>query len=676
MKHELILEGLNCAACAAKIEQKLKDTPGYTDVSFSFATKALTITCDKADIIKDVQATVDSIEDGVTVKPQGESDSEEEPVSRVKIVLLIAAAIMFAAAFVMHFFDGMEIPCMILSIAAVLASGYDVMIEGVKSAFKLRLDETTLMTVAVVAAIALGEFTEAAAVTVLFGIGELLEDIAVERSRKSIKKLADVRPDTAVLYENGTTREVPAKDVPIGSVLEIAPHTRIPLDGTVIRGSTTIDASSLTGESEPIYVTEGSELLSGMLNNDRAVLIRTTKAYSDSAATRIVKLVEESAKNKGSGEKLITRFARVYTPAVILLGVLIAVIPSLITGDWALWLKRALVCLVASCPCSIVISVPLAYFAGIGAASKVGMLIKGGKYVEALAKAKCICFDKTGTLTDNKIFVKSVEPLADYSTEEIIRFAASAEAHSAHPIAAAILSYAEEHNISVSELSGYTEIPSRGVSAMDGERLITCEKSAERAGVTVTVNNTPIGVINIGEEIRSEAKGALDELKALGVHGLCMLSGDKAESCKRVADELSISEYYSELLPQDKAERVGALIKEHGSCCFVGDGINDAPVLSRASCGIAMGLGSDAAIESADAVLSSGLLSSLPRAVRLCRSTINTVKGNITFSLLVKALVIVLAAVGAAPLWLAVAADTGVCLLCVANSVRLIKKKI
>ena len=677
MKHELILEGLNCANCAAKIEEKLKNTPGYTDVSFSFATKALSITCDKSDIKDELQAIVDSIEDGVTVKLADENDEEDEdePVSRVKLILLISASVMFAAAFVMHFFEGFEIPCMILSILAAAASGYDVVIDGVKSAVKLRLDETTLMTVAVTAAMALGDFVEAAAVTVLFGIGELLEDKAVEKSRRDIRKLADVRPDTAVIYENGATREVPAASVEIGTVLEIAPHTRIPLDGVIIQGSTTVDSSSLTGESEPVSVTVGSELMSGMLNNDRSVLMRTTKAYADSAATRIVKLVEESAKNKGSGEKMITRFARVYTPAVILLGVLIAVIPSLITGDWALWLKRALVCLVASCPCSIVISVPLAYFAGIGAASKIGMLIKGGRFVEALASPKCFCFDKTGTLTHNDIRVNSVEVIADYSAEEIIRLAASAEAHSSHPIAAAIRAYAKEHDISISELSDYTEIPAKGVSAKDGDRLITCEKSSISGGITVTVDGVMIGAIHLSESVRPEAKSALRKLTDLGAEHIGMLSGDKEENCERVAKELGITHIYGELLPEGKLEQVEKLINEHGSCVFVGDGINDAPVLTRATCGVAMGLGSDAAIESADAVLSSGNLSSLPKAVKLCRSTVNTVRGNIAFSLAVKAAVITLAACGIAPLWLAVAADTGVCLLCVVNSVRLIKKK-
>ena len=675
MKHELVLEGLNCAHCAAKIEQKLIDTPEYSEVQFSFATKALSLNCDKRNIVDDVQALVDSIEDGVTVKPAEECEvnEEAEPENhRLKIILLSVSAVLFVTAFILHFFENTAIPCAILSIISVTLSGYDVVIEGVRSVFKRRLDETTLMTVAVIAAMVLGEFVEAAAVTVLFGVGELLEDRAVEKSRRDIRRLADIRPYTAYLVENGSVHETPAKNVPLGSVLEIPPHTRVPLDGVIVEGSTTVDASSLTGESEPVEVTEGSELLSGMMNQNRTVRIKTTKLYADSAATRIVKLVEDSAKNKGDGEKLITRFARIYTPAVLMLGILIAVIPSLITGDWSLWIHRALVCLVASCPCSIVISVPLSYFAGIGAASRAGMLIKGGKFVEALASARCIAFDKTGTLTDHHISVKEIIPVSDYSDKEILQLAVSVEAQSAHPIAAAIRDAAEAQNISLLELKDHAEISGSGVSASDGAHLYSVTKDSAQNTVALTKDGKVIGRIIISEQTRPEAKDVLAQLRQLKIDRLVMLSGDKNASCNRIADELGISEYHSELLPSDKVDRVERLLRDYGSCCFVGDGINDAPVLTRSDCGIAMGLGSDAAIESADMVLSAESLSALPSAVRICRKTMRTVRANIAFSLCVKALVITLAAFGIAPLWLAVIADTGVCLLCILNAVRLI----
>jgi Cd2+/Zn2+-exporting ATPase len=354
---------------------------------------------------------------------------------------------------------------------------------------------------------------------------------------------------------------------------------------------------------------------------------------------------------------------------------MIALIPSLITGDWATWIHRALVCLVASCPCSIVISVPLAYFAGIGAASKLGMLIKGGRFVETLARTYCIAFDKTGTLTENHISVKEIKSLGNYSAEEILALAASVEAHSAHPIAAAIRSYAEEQHISIRELSDYTEIPARGVGALDGDRIITCGKAKDIGGIVVSVDHEPIGVITLREAIRPEAAGALRDLHSLGVEGLCLLSGDKDENCRYVANQVGTNECYSELLPEDKVEKVKNLRRDYGSCVFVGDGINDAPVLSCSDCGIAMGLGSDAAIESADMVLSSENLLTIPRTIRLCRSTVKTVKANIVLSLSVKAIVIGLAIFGITPLWLAVLADTGVCLVCVLNAVRLIRKR-
>lgn len=600
---------------------------------------------------------------------------EHGETGKVKLILLIISAVLFAAAIVLHLTLGNSIVCTVLSIASAALAGYDVVFDGVRSLFKGRLDETTLMTVAVIAAMALGEFVEGAAVMVLFGIGELLEDKAVEKSRRDIKRLADIRPDKAYIYENGSTREVPAGDVTVGTVLELPPHTRVPLDGVIVKGSTTLDASSLTGEAEPVFACEGTELLSGMMNNDSAVLMKTTKAYSDSAATRIVKLVEESAKNKGVREKLISRFAAVYTPIMIGLAVAIAVIPSLFTGDWAGWIHKALVCLVASCPCSIVISVPLSYYAGIGSAGRNGVLIKGGRYVEELARIKAVALDKTGTLTDNKMTVSEIQSAQGHSPEEVVRLAAAAEARSAHPIAQALRDHCEKNNISVEELKEHSEISGYGVNAVQGSDTVTVCRADKAHGVSVRVNGEEIGVILISEHVRPEAGKAISDLKALGVQRVAMLSGDRQEACDSVGKGLGLDEIHGGLLPEDKVRTVEGLIDSCGSCCFVGDGINDAPVLGRSTCGAAMGLGSEAAIEAADVVLSSGSLSSLPKAVGISRSTMNTVRTNIAFSLTVKAAVVILAVVGIAPLWLAVLADTGACLLCVLNAVRLIAVK-
>lgn len=679
MTQEFILEGLDCANCAAKIEKKIADQSEYSDVSVSFVTKELSLNCEKRIKKEDIQQLVDSVEDGVTVLKKGEQHEHDHEHhhegGKLKVVLLIIAAALFLAAFFLHLFTEYHTITTILAIAATVLSGYDVVIEGVKSVIMLRIDETTLMTVAVVAAMVLGDFVEAAAVTVLFGFGELLEDVAVEKSRRDIKKLADIRPDKALLITDGKTEEVLASEVKMGSLIEIPPHARVPIDGVVVEGETTLDTSSLTGESAPLSASVGSELLSGMLNNDKTIRIKTTKDYSDSAASRVVKLVEDSAKNKGDHEKLITKFARIYTPSVMILSVLIAVIPSLITGDWTTWIKRALTCLVASCPCSIVISVPLSYFAGIGAASKNGVLIKGGRFVEAMAKLTCIAFDKTGTLTDNHISVKEIKSNGNYSSKELLQLAASVEKKSSHPIAKAIVDYAEENNISILELSEYTERSGHGVEARYENRVIACCKPQEGAGVEIREDDKVIGSILLSESIRKEAPAVLQKLRALSVNRLCMLTGDKRQNAEAIASTLSLDGCYAELLPEDKVEKVEELIGQNGLCAFVGDGINDAPVLTRSSCGIAMGLGSEAAIESADMVLSSGNLSALPKAIGISRSTVNTVKANITFSLLVKAVIIVLAALGMAPMWLAVFADTGVCVLCVINAVRLIRKK-
>ena len=697
MQHDFILEGLHCANCAGKIENKLNKVEEYNEVRFSFATLELEIETDQEDIRDQVQRIVDSVEDGVTVVPKdkhthqhthhehgchddccghdhGHEHEHHHEGGKVKLILLIIAAVLFVAAFVMHFFEGFDMICSVLSVVSVVLAGWDVVIEGVKSVWKRRIDETTLMTVAVIAAMILGEFVEAAAVMVLFGIGEMLEDRAVEKSRRDIRKLADIRPDAAYIYENGKSREVKAEEVAIGTLIEIPPHTRVPLDAVIVEGTTTLDASSLTGESEPIEASEGTELLSGMMNNERSVIAKTTKAYADSAATRIVKLVEDSSKNKGNHEKLITRFAAVYTPAMIALAVVIAVIPSLFTGDWPSWINKALVCLVASCPCSIVISVPLSYYAGIGAASKAGVLIKGGRYVEALAKAKAFALDKTGTLTDNQISVKEIKATDNNSIEEIIQLAASTEAHSAHPIANALRNYCEDHNISILELKDHREISGHGVSATYKKDTITVCK-AQHHGISVQKNDQEIGIIYLSEHIRDEAPEVLTQLKKLGVERIAMVSGDKQQSCDRIAEGLSIDEVHGELLPEDKVQIVKKLTEQYGDCCFIGDGINDAPVLTCSSCGIAMGLGSDAAIEAADMVLSNESLSALPRAIRLARKTMRTVKANIAFSLAVKAVIILLAIFGIAPLWLAVFSDTGVCLICVLNAVRLIKSK-
>lgn len=603
------------------------------------------------------------------------SDGEESEENRVKkIVTLSISGVLFIAAIILHFLKISELSVAILSILSIIISGYDVIIDGVKSAIKLRLDETTLMTIAVVSAVVLGDFIEAAAVTVLFSLGEMLEDIAVDKSRDEIKKLTDIRPDTAnVITDNLKTKTVLAKEVAVGTMLEIAPHKRIPLDCVVIKGSSYVDASAINGESLPISCTKGSNLQSGMLNGDSTLYVKTTKTYENSTASRIVELVENSQKNKGESEKLITRFARIYTPVVIILALLIALVPPIFTGDFPLWIRRALVCLVSSCPCAIIISVPLSYFAGIGANSKNGVLIKGGKYVEALANAKAFAFDKTGTLTENKIIVSSVTPYGNYTEEDVIKLSASVEKNSSHPVAVAIKELAKEKGIEILDFENYKEVPSQGVSATYGTSIVRC--FADESNIKLTIDDKTVGVIKTSDNVRKEAKAVLKGLKELGIIKTVMLTGDKKQNAEEVAKELKIDEYAYSLLPSDKVDKLKSIKESYSPLCFVGDGINDTPVMSEADCSIAMGLGSEIAVDSADVVLSSGNLRMLPKAIKLSRKTMKTVKANITLSLILKVLVIILAAVGIAPMWLAVFADVGMCIICVLNSTRLIRAK-
>lgn len=607
-----------------------------------------------------------------TAKCENGSCKNERNESKVEIILLIISAVLFVLSVVLQILKISPIIIMIPALLCVLLSGYEVIIDGIKSAIKLSLDETTLMTVAVIAAVILGEFVEAAAVTLLFSLGELLEDKAVDKSKDRIKALVDIRPDTAtVIVDKLKTKTVPAKEVEIGTLIEIAPHTVIPIDCVVIKGKSFVDTSAITGESLPLECKKGTFLQSGMLNGDSTLYAKTTKTHENSTASKIVELVENSEKNKAESEKLITRFAKIYTPVVMLFALVIAVVPPLIFGDFVLWINRALVCLVSACPCAIVISVPLAYFAGIGSQSKNGILIKGGKFLEILANAKAFVFDKTGTLTENKIVISDIKAFGNYSEDDIIKLASSVEEKSTHPVAIAIKELAREKKIEPLTFENYKEIPSKGVSAVYGTSEIRC--FADNNEIKLTIDNKTAGIIKTSDQVRKEAKSVLTSLKKLGIEKIVMLTGDKKDNAEEVAKTLKIDDYSYSLMPQDKLQKVQELKKDFSPLCFVGDGINDAPVMAESDCAIAMGLGSEAAIETADIILSNGDLSPLPKAIKLCRKTMKTVKTNLILALTLKAVVIILAVLGIAPMWLAVLADTGMCVVCVLNSTRLIK---
>ncbi|WP_294466951.1 cation-translocating P-type ATPase [uncultured Ruminococcus sp.] len=689
-KYTYTLENLNCAHCASKIESKIANTQGFENVSFNFATKILSFSSENPESLLQIQQICDSIEDGVTVVDSSKKPKEKQPRKiNSDTVMLIIAIVLGVAAFVLHLVlpENQTYSTVILfalSAAATLLSGYKIFLKGIKNAVRLKIDETVLLAVAVVAAFCLGEFVEAAMVTILFSLGEFIEDIAVDASRRDIEKLAQIRPDTATIVKDGVETVVPAESVKTGSIITLKPYERLPLDGIVTSGKSTLDTSALTGESLPVDISVGSEVMSGAINGNGLIEIRTTKEYGNSTASRILQLVEEASARKGQKEKLITRFASIYTPIVIIIAAAIAFIPPLLgLGELSEWIYRALVCLVASCPCAIVISVPLSYYSGIGAASKIGVLIKGGKYIEALAKADSFVFDKTGTLTSGKLEVESITTFGGYDESEVIALAAACEKHSVHPVATAIKKKAE--GLDLPQLSDYSESAGHGTSAVYNGKKLECggikilsdeqKKLAGNASVFVVYDGELIGALSVSDSVRSESQDVISKLKNLGVKNTVMLTGDSKGNAEKVSEKLGLDKCYSNLLPNDKLDRVEEIKTHSKAVCFVGDGINDAPVLSASDCGIAMGLGSEAAIEASDAVLSSGNLVKLPDAIKLSRRVMRTVKTNIAFALTVKATVIILAAFGLASMWMSVIADTGVSVACVLYAARLLKSK-
>lgn len=701
-QYTFTLENLNCAHCAGKIENKLAETDGYENVNFNFANKKLVFESAEDVTAQDIQAVCDSIEDGVevidnnvkenTVTAEKVNSAKKDKKVEIKneLISIITAAVLGVAAFGLELtvFPDAEFGTvgwfvlLGLSLVATVLSGWRTFIKGVKSVFKLEIDETTLLTIAVIAAFALGEFVEAAMVTILFAAGEIVEEKAVSASRSDIAKLAQIRPDNATVLINGKEVVKAAEDVKIGSTIVVKPHERVPLDGVITKGNTTLDTSALTGESVPVDAEAGSEVMSGMINGNSLIEIKTTKEFGDSTAARIIKLVEDAAATKGQSEKLISRFAAVYTPIIILISIVVAIVPPLVgLGSFSTWIYRALVCLVASCPCAIVISVPLSYYSGLGASSKISVLIKGGKYIEALAKADAFVFDKTGTLTTGELSVNKVFAYGNHTSSEIIALAAACERYSSHPIAMAIKNKAEKENLP--ELSDYSEKAGQGVTAVYNGKALVCggtkvlsdkqKVNAEKtASVYVIYDGELIGAISVSDTLRPEAKSVIAELRKLGVKDSVMLTGDKKENAMDIANELKLDSYSAELMPSDKLEKLIDIKKTHKSVCFIGDGINDAPVLTASDCGFAMGFGSEAAIEAADAVLAAGNLKQLPLSVRIAKKVVATVKTNITFALGVKTIVIILAILGIAPMWLSVIADTGVSVLCVLYAARLL----
>ena len=578
-------------------------------------------------------------------------------------------------------------------IVAYVILGWDVVWQAVKNITRGQVfDEHFLMSVSTIGAFAIGEYPEAVAVMLFYQVGEFFQSLAVKRSRKSISDLMDIRPDSATVKRNGILQVVSPESVAVGEIIVVKPGEKIPLDGIVVDGESMLDTKALTGESVPRSIRKGDEALSGCINQSGLLTLKVTKSFGESTVSKITDLVENASARKAPTENFITTFARYYTPVVVGMAAVLAIIPPLVLGGgWSEWLRRGFVFLIVSCPCALVISIPLTFFGGIGAASKRGVLVKGSNYLEALNKVSVVVFDKTGTLTKDVFEVANIIPAAGYQKEQVLEYAAQAESYSNHPIAKSILAtYGKP--IDQKQFSDFEEISGHGISVMvqgkkvlaGNSKLMESEKIAyaacDAAGTKfyVAADGSYVGCILIADEVKPDSKCTIAELKKIGVEKTVMLTGDDERIGKSVADELGLDAYYAQLLPDQKVEKLEMLDKQkrQGSkLAFVGDGINDAPVLARADVGIAMGgLGSDAAIEAADVVLMTDEPSKLVEAIDVAKATKRIVMQNIVIALGIKSVFLVLGALGMAGMWEAVFGDVGVTIIAVLNAMRILKK--
>ena len=736
-KKEFILEGLGCANCAAKMERGLSKLDGINSASINFVTKTLYIEIDEDKVeeyMPVIKEIVTSIESNVVVKEKvntksgkrkshghnhehnhcdehghehnhSHSHSHEDNhghhhghshdhgnllENKEDLIKLIVGTGIFAFVSIVKFSFPYELALYLISYILI---GGEVLLQALKNIVKGKVfDENFLMSIATVGAFAIGEFPEGVAVMLFYQIGELFQDVAVNRSRKSIEALMDIRPDSANLKVGDKILEVSPEEVKIGDVIIVKPGEKVPLDGNIIEGISTLDTSALTGESLPREVEKGDAVLGGFINKNGLLTIEVTKEFGESTVAKILDLVQNASSKKAPTENFITKFAMYYTPAVVIIAVLLAVIPPLVISGatFSEWLYRALVFLVVSCPCALVVSIPLGFFGGIGGASKNGILVKGGNYLEALNNVEVVVFDKTGTLTKGVFKVTEIVPSKDIDKELLLEYAAYVESYSNHPIATSILkAYGKEVNKdkieNYDELSGYgikiklegKEIIAGNYKLMDKEGISYRNTSSLGTIVHLAIDREYAGYISISDEVKEDSKEAIRGLKAIGIKKVVMLTGDNKVVADKIGEELGLDEIYSELLPHEKVEKLEIIDSQKsskGKVIFVGDGINDAPVLARADIGIAMGgVGSDAAIEAADVVIMTDEPSKIVSAIKIAKRTKAIVMQNIMFALGVKGIILILGAFGVATMWEAVFGDVGVALIAVLNAMRVMK---
>ena len=689
MKKTFEIKNLDCAVCAGKVADAINKLPEIDNAQIDFLTKKLSVestTENWEKLMHKVIKTCHKIEPDceIVMEESAHHHCHHNDLNKLFFIRIAITIVLGAFCFIAD----NETLKLIVALTAYFVIGYDVLWRAIRNIFRGQVfDENFLMTIATVGAFFIREYPEAIAVMLFYQIGEAFQEAAVDKSRKSIADLMNIRPDKANVCRDGQIITVNPEDVAVGEEIVIRPGERIALDGVIISGKSSVNTAALTGESLPADVEEGGEVIGGCVNISGLLKVRTTKLFSESSVARILDLVEKSAANKAKSEKFITRFARYYTPFVVLAAVCLAVLPSLLFGNWQEWLQRALVFLIISCPCALVISVPLSFFGGIGGASKKGILVKGAEYLEKLSQCKTVVFDKTGTLTKGQFVISHINS-KDLPEDELLEIAAAAQWFSNHPISQSIKNkygkMIDEKRISKSQ-----ELAGHGVHAVvDGKDVYAGNKRLmEQIGVIcdnvshvgtevhLAIDGKYAGYILISDEVRDEAAFAVKTLKQMGVKKTVMLTGDRREAGEAVAELLKIDEAFTQLLPEHKVECIERLEAEgDGPLMFVGDGINDAPVLARADVAVAMGgLGSDAAIEAADIVLMEDKLSRLATAVKIARKTMVIVRENIVLALGIKMLILILGAFGLAGMWLAVFADVGVSVIAILNAMRTLR---
>ena len=704
MEKIFILKGLDCPNCSAKIEKEVGELAGVSSSSINLMKQSLTISVEEdalSLVTKQIETIVHSHEPDVTVTEyiaessvSTQETKSEDYNNKIRIIRLIAGALIFISGIISNEFINVSLPVyLIFLVLAYIILGGDVVIKAIKNITKGRIfDENFLMSLSTIGAFVIGEYPEAVAVMLFYQIGEYFQDLAVNRSRKSIANLMNIRPDFATVLRNGEQTIVSPKTVSIGEIIVVKPGEKIPLDGIILEGDSMLDTKALTGESVPRTVHKGDEALSGCVNQNGVLTIQVAKAFGESTVSKIIELVENASSRKAPTENFITTFARYYTPVVVIFALILAVAPPLLfNAEWIEWIHRAFVFLVISCPCALVISIPLTFFGGIGAASKHGVLVKGSNYLESLNNVSTVVFDKTGTLTKGVFKVTEIVPDNGFTVDRILEYGAKAEIYSNHPIAKSIIA-AYEKDVDGTNITDYKEISGYGISVTvdnkkilaGNSKLMTAEqihyRPCNKAGtkVYVAVDGKYAGCILITDEIKEDSKRAIAELKRIGIEKTVMLTGDDEMIGKAVSRKLGLDEYYAQLLPDQKVLKLEELDSQKplkSKLAFIGDGINDAPVLARADVGIAMGgIGSDAAIEAADVVLMTDEPSKLVEAIEVAKATKHIVIQNIVLALTVKVIFMVLGAFGIAGMWEAVFGDVGVALIAVMNAMRTLKK--